>query len=74
MAADHARGSRWFVEGPFDLSTIPPDPDMPVSKRFGVVQGSKVRCVDDFTGSSVNLAVQSCESPRPHTLDVVAGL
>ena len=47
---------------------------MPVSKRFGVVQGAKVRCVDDFTGSSVNLAVQSCESPRPHTLDVVAGL
>ena len=30
--------------------------------------------MDDFTGSSVNLAVQSCESPRPHTLDVVAGL
>ena len=28
----------------------------------------------DLTGSSVNLAVQSCESPRPHTLDVVAGL
>ena len=61
-----------FVEGPFDMSSIPSD--MPVSKRFGVVQGSKVRCMDDFTGSSVNLAVQSCESPRPHTLDVVAGL
>ena len=61
-----------FVEGPFEMKTIPAD--VPVSKRFGVVQGSKVRCVDDFTGSSVNLAVQSCESPRPHTLDVVAGI
>ena len=61
-----------FVEGPFDMKSIPTD--VPVSKRFGVVQGSKVRCVDDFTGSSVNLAVQSCESPRPHTLNVVAGL
>ena len=61
-----------FVEGPFDMKSIPTD--VPVSKRFGVVQGSKARCVDDFTGSSVNLAVQSCESPRPHTLNVVAGL
>ena len=61
-----------FVEGPFDIKSIPTN--IPISKRFGVVQGSKVRCVDDFTGSSVNLAVQSCESPRPHTLDVVAGL
>ena len=61
-----------FIEGPFDLKSIPAD--HPVSKRFGVVQGSKIRCVDDFTGSSVNLTVQSCESPRPHTLDVVAGL
>ena len=54
-----------FVEGPFAMKSIPAD--VPVSKRFGVVQGSKVRCVDDFTGSSVDLAVQSCESPRPHT-------
>ena len=61
-----------FVEGPYPMQSIPAD--VPVSKRFGVVQGSKVRCVDDFTGSSINLAVQSCESPRPHTLDVVAGL
>ena len=61
-----------FVEGPFDIKSIPTD--ISISKRFGVVQGSKVRCVDDFTGSSINLAVQSCESPRPHTLDVVAGL
>ena len=61
-----------FVEGPFDITSIPSD--IPISKRFGVVQGSKVRCVDDFTGSSVNLAVQSCDSPRPQTLDVVAGL
>ena len=61
-----------FVEGPFDIKSIPID--IPISKRFGVVQGSKVRCGDDFTGSPINLAVQSCESPRPHTLDVVAGL
>ena len=61
-----------FIEGPFEMSSVPLD--MPVSKRFGVVQGQKIRCVDDFSGSSVNMTVQSCESPRPHTLDVVAGL
>eukprot|EP00438_Fugacium_kawagutii_P016214 Skav224064 [mRNA] locus=scaffold534:600305:604852:- [translate_table: standard] len=46
----------------------------PISRRFGIQQGPKVRCIDDFTESSVNLTVESGESPRPHTLDVVAGL
>ena len=37
----------------------------PLSKRFGVVQGEKIRCVDDFSRSGVK---------KPHTLDVLAGL
>ena len=61
-----------YVEGPFELDTIPKH--FPISRRFGVKQGAKVRCVDDFTGSSVNSSIESHESPRPHTLDLVGGL
>ena len=34
----------------------------PLSRRLGVVQGPKIRCVDDYTRSSVNLALQVTES------------
>ena len=30
--------------------------------------------MDDYTRSSVNSAVQSCENHKPHTLDVFAGM
>eukprot|EP00438_Fugacium_kawagutii_P034749 Skav218092 [mRNA] locus=scaffold1801:85745:89432:- [translate_table: standard] len=46
----------------------------PLSRRFGIGQGEKVGCVDDFSESSVNATVEAGECPRPHTLDVVAGL
>ena len=58
--------------GPIPLEDIPED--TPLSRRFGLQQGPKVRCIDDFSRSSVNCAVQSCESPKPHTLDVFAGM
>ena len=61
-----------YVAGPYDLEAIPKH--YPLSRRFGVKQGEKVRCVDDFTGSSVNQSVQTHESPRPHTLDMVGGM
>ena len=60
------------LEGPFELCDIPED--YPLSRRFGVVQNSKIRCVDDFSWSGVNAASQPLESPKPHTLDVVAGM
>ena len=58
--------------GPFDLSEIPDS--YPLSRRFGILQGSKLRCIDDYSRSSVNSSVQTCESPKPHTLDVYAAL
>lgn len=58
--------------GPFDLCEIPDR--FPLSRRFGISQGEKVRCIDDYSRSSVNSTVQTCESPKPHTLDVYAAL
>ena len=61
----------WLV-GPFEPGEVLDS--YTLSRRFGVVQGPKTRCVDDFTRSSVNLAVQVTESPRPHTVDVLGAL
>jgi hypothetical protein len=33
-----------------------------------------MRCIDDFSRSSVNASVQTCESPKPHTIDVFAAM
>ena len=43
-----------------------------VSRRFGLQQGAKVRCIDNLTSSGVNLAVQAYEAPQPQSTDVVA--
>ena len=48
--------------------------DCPLSRRFGIQQGQKVRCIDDFSRSSVHKSVQTCESPKPHTIDVFAAM
>ena len=60
------------LEGPLALDDIPLNG--PLSKSLGVEQGGKVRCVDDFSASGVNATAQPLESPKPHTLDVVAGM
>lgn len=57
------------LDGPIDLSKVPIH--CPLSRRFGIRQGEKVS-IDDFSRSSVNASVQTEESPRPQTLDVVA--
>ena len=61
----------WLL-GPFDPQQIPSH--YPLSCRFGVVQGEKTRCVDDFSRSHVNACVQVTETPKPHTVDVLASL
>ena len=58
--------------GPMSLDEV--DAAFPLSRRFGVQQGQKVRCVDDFTTSGVIACAQVVESPRPHTLDTIAAL
>ena len=59
------------------LSLIPlneVDVSWPLSRRFGLLQGQKIRCINDFSRSAVNSCVQTCESPKPHTLDVFGAL
>ena len=46
----------------------------PLSRRFGIRQNGKIRCVDDFSRSGVNACCSTSESPRPHTIDVIAAL
>ena len=60
------------AEGPFSLESIPAE--YPLSRRFGVQQSGKIRCVDDFTWSGIYGASQTLESPKPHTVDVIAAM
>ena len=61
-----------WLEGPFDPSELPNG--SVVSRRFGIQQGSKVRLIDDLSASHVNSCVQTNESPKPHSTDVLAAL
>ena len=58
--------------GPITLQEI--DPATPLSRRFGIRQGGKIRCVDDFSRSGVNVCCSTSESPKPHTVDVIEAL
>ena len=61
-----------WLEGPISFSSLPVGSVL--SRRFGLKQPNKVRLIDDLSGSFVNMTVQSNESPRSHTTDVVASL
>ncbi|CAK9023217.1 Uncharacterized protein SCF082_LOCUS16122 [Durusdinium trenchii] len=65
------RSSGW-LRGPYRLDTLPQH--AVVSRRFGLKQGPKVRLIDDFSGSCVNLTTQAETTPSLHTLDVVAAM
>ena len=67
--AEVAKGE---LDGPLELSQVPDH--YPLSRRFGVKQNDKIRCVDDFSWSGINSAAQPLESPKPHTLDVIGGM
>ena len=55
-----------FLIGPIDLDQVPHH--IPLSKRCGIKQGTKTRCVDDFSRSGINSCAQASESPKPHTV------
>ena len=63
--------SGWAV-GPLRLEDIPDH--CVLSRRFGLRQPNKIRLIDDLSGSFVNSSLQSEESPKPHTTDVVAAV
>ena len=52
--------------------------DALISRRFGSRQctgdDTKVRLIDDMSASLLNSAVQVCESPQPHTIDMLGCL
>ena len=64
--------SGWATGPPLQLSDLPEQ--CILSRRFGLRQTSKIRLIDDLSGSSVNATVQTVESPKPHTTDVVASV
>ena len=57
-----------WLKGPLQPHELPDH--CPLSRSF--VQGPQVRCVDEYTRSSVNLAVQVSESPKPHPIDLLS--
>ena len=61
----------WLL-GPVDPKSLPEGSI--VSRRFGLQQPGKVRLIDDFSASNVNSTVQTTETPKPHSTDVIASL
>ena len=61
-----------WLRGPIPLNEIPEE--CPISKRFGIRQGNKIRMTDNFAESAVNDAVTVHESPVLRTVDVAAAM
>ena len=61
-----------WLTGPIPLSEL--GDDSIISRRFGIWQESKYRCIDDYSASLVNSTCQVGESPLLHTIDVSAAL
>ena len=59
-----------WLRGPIPLNELPSG--SVVSRRFGLAQGEKVRLIDNLR--PVNQTVATSESPRPHTVDVLASM
>ena len=58
--------------GPIPLDQVPPE--YPLSRRFGIQRVQELDVLTISPGPCVNSSVQSCESPKSHTLDVFAAL
>ena len=65
------RDAGW-LEGPIPLSEL--EDHAVISRRFGIMQGSKMRVIDDYSMSGVNATVQVSESPKPHATGQVVAL
>ena len=61
-----------WIRGPLSLADIPRH--APITRRFGLVQGDKIRLIDDYSLSGVNACVTSAESPALHTIDTAGAL
>ena len=54
-----------------EITSVPGPPPLRTDEE---PDGIKVRLIDDFTASGINLTVQAGESPKPRTVDVAAGI
>eukprot|EP00435_Cladocopium_sp_Y103_P041803 s1348_g11.t1 len=61
-----------FLCGPVDAQSLPQGATL--TRRFGVVQGEKVRPIDDYKASLVNASVTQPEVVCIHSIDHIAGL
>ena len=61
-----------WLQGPIDASRL--SKHALISKRFGLIQGKKLRMIDDFSIGGANRTVQALEKPQPHSLDMVAAV
>lgn len=61
-----------WAYGPMEFDKLPTHAIL--SRRFGLKQPGKIRLIDDLSDSLVNAPVETNESPKPHTTDVVAAL
>ena len=63
---------RGWLTGPLTISQLSAVDGWIPSKRFGVRQGEKVRCIDDYALSRINSAHGSRESINPADIDAIA--
>ena len=68
---DEEVGLGWLSE-PVDPADVPCNAS--ISRRFAIEQGDKIRLIDDLSDSGVNGSVQTTESPKPQSLDIVAAM
>ena len=62
-----------WLRGPLQDEDVPLG--APITRRFGLRQrADKVRLIDDYTESNVNLCVNTCEAPVLHTIDVASAM
>eukprot|EP00434_Breviolum_minutum_P030988 symbB.v1.2.027406.t1/scaffold2802.1/size122644/2 len=64
--------SEGWIHGPIPLNQIPKS--APITRRFGITQGEKIRLIDDYSMSGVNACVTSAEAPALHTVDTAGAL
>lgn len=64
--------SEGWIRGPIPLNQIPKS--APITRRFGITQGEKIRLIDDYSMSNVNSCVTSAEAPVLHTVDTAGAL
>ena len=62
--------AKGHLTGPFDINQLPKD--CLVSSRFALLQGGKLRPIDNYSSSLINDTVTVSEKPVTHSIDEIA--